>query len=351
MQNVYQRISLKYTPSLHLDGYCDLGVHLRPMTPMQLRQWATEHKLADAWVIAVEGEPTPHEKPVTLSACIEIFVHSDKRVMIVHESNASSENPEWIEMEDPFWDAVPQKRQKAIPVIPSNIEEIWLKARKILPNRNSIPDPATPKQIAYLSYMGVNSAHRLTKEQASNKIDEIYDIHFEDSHEKRKNWVFDRFILHPDIYADEYTAFLEKQLPDALHSYVHGKVKKSSERLTRSKLCKVVRSMLAEDSQWWRNPKRSAIFYERFQLAYPACCDGEKVLPREKTETSRWTNEVHFQSIQPTQPLAMAPSIPVPLTKKAVRENARKEEAQASMFGCCLMLLLLLAACAWAFFH
>ncbi|MEI8315568.1 MAG: hypothetical protein WCG79_08980 [Verrucomicrobiota bacterium] len=139
-------------------------------------------------------------------------------------------------------------------------------------------DSATPKQIAFLTYMGVRGADRMTKQQASDTIqnlDQTDDLdQWERIGERRADWITDRFILHPDLYASEFQRYLYDELPELLHTYVRGQVTGSSERLTKPKIREVVQALTSEDCAWWQNPKRKAIFFERLRQTHPGCCDG-----------------------------------------------------------------------------
>jgi len=148
--------------------------------------------------------------------------------------------------------------------------------------------PATPKQVAYLSYMGIGEASCLTKQEASDKIESLRDlIEFEQFQKLLGNWHFERFILYPDIYSDELNIFLTRELPEFLHRYIRGQVKYSSERVTRSKICKVIDELSEVDDKWWQDSQRSAKFYQRFSESYPKCCDGitHETLPFEPSQS------------------------------------------------------------------
>ena len=147
-------------------------------------------------------------------------------------------------------------------------------------------DTATPKQTAYLTYMGVRNAGRLTKEQASEAIDTLLDTDDLDRwgrlHERQAEWRRDRFILHADLYSHEFQSFLDSELPELLHGYVRNRVVGSSERLTKPKIREIIHGVTAEDREWWRLPHYKELFYERLHATHPGCCDGHSP---EKTAT------------------------------------------------------------------
>lgn len=137
---------------------------------------------------------------------------------------------------------------------------------------------ASPKQIAYLSFMGVRGAERLTRDQASERIQTIFDAPDHDDwkrlNELQETWKTQRFILHPKLYEGEFARFLSEELPDVLRGYVRSKIVGASEKLTRPKSRQVIMSYMAEDANWWRSPDRNAQFLERLRTMHPGCCDG-----------------------------------------------------------------------------
>lgn len=138
--------------------------------------------------------------------------------------------------------------------------------------------PATPKQIAYLSYMGVSEADALTRKEASDRIDTLMDTpsqeHWNWLFERQGAWMTDRFILHHDLYASEFQRYLDEQLPDSLHAYVRGRVTGAPETLTKSKIKKVIHAITADDREWWRSTQKNEVFFERLAQMYPGCCEG-----------------------------------------------------------------------------
>lgn len=140
---------------------------------------------------------------------------------------------------------------------------------------------ATPKQVAYLSFMGVHNATSLTKREAAEminsnsflpEVDTMAAILRQQSHQS--SWTFQRLVLHPELYSSELADFLEKNLPDELHAYIRGQIVGSSERLTKSKIREVIDVLLKENPAWWHSSYRKAIFHDRLKLMYPGCCDG-----------------------------------------------------------------------------
>jgi len=137
---------------------------------------------------------------------------------------------------------------------------------------------ATPKQIAYLSYMGVSNAQELSFESASAAISGLFDSSdpslYGQLYERQSDWITERFVLHPDLYANEIQRMLDEELPEVFHAYVRGRMVGASEKLTKIKIKKVISSLLVEDVQWWQSRDKKEIFYQRLTELYPACVDG-----------------------------------------------------------------------------
>lgn len=138
--------------------------------------------------------------------------------------------------------------------------------------------PPSPKQVAYLSYMGVQDAATLTRKEASERIDKLMDTPSQEDRnwlfERKGEWMTDRFILYPDLYASEFQRYLDDQLPDSLHTYVRGKVTGAPETLTKTKIRKVIHAITADNREWWRLPQRQELFFDRLSQMFPGCCQG-----------------------------------------------------------------------------
>jgi len=140
--------------------------------------------------------------------------------------------------------------------------------------------PATPKQVAYLTYMGVRDAASFTKEEASQRIETLFDIEdlekWETMRARQGDWVTDRFIIYPDLYAPEFQLYLDEELPELLHTYVRSRVAGATERLTKSRIHEVVHALTRDNPEWWRQPDRRELFFDRLREMYPACCQGRE---------------------------------------------------------------------------
>jgi hypothetical protein len=158
-----------------------------------------------------------------------------------------------------------------------------------VPDADKLDDPnhpwnhqsASPKQVAYLTYMGVDNAARLTKKEA---YDLIESNRFLDGAEslaaieriqvKQSRWHEERLKLYPELYASDLKYFLSVDLPNSLHGYVRRRMVGASETLSKAKIRRVVEILTGENSRWWHNSNRPEIFFDRLRQIYPGCCDG-----------------------------------------------------------------------------
>jgi hypothetical protein len=144
------------------------------------------------------------------------------------------------------------------------------------------PDgPATPKQVAYLTYMGVANAEQLTKKGAADLIESnpFYDganslSAFDRIRSRQDRWHEERLKLYPDLYNFELKEFLHEHLPNSLHSYVRQRIVGASEKLTKRKIQEIVAALTREDARWWHQSDYQTFFFERLRQTYPGCCDG-----------------------------------------------------------------------------
>src|SRR6266496_2814577 len=124
--------------------------------------------------------------------------------------------------------------------------------------------PATPKQVAYLSYMGVRGAARMSKEDASEAIQNTFNTDdlnaYERLRERQSDWITDRFMLYPDLYASEIQHMLDEELTEMFHAYVRSRVVGASEKLTKTKIKQVIRALTRENAQWWQAKNKKDVF-------------------------------------------------------------------------------------------
>jgi hypothetical protein len=164
--------------------------------------------------------------------------------------------------------------------------------------------------------MGVAEVEaRMTKEQVGQILDERFSEWWFAQHgdgpeesawfyERSQNWLIDRLILHPQLYARERRDFL-LNFEDELGGFVRGKFKGNSSRITQQKLLATMESLMNKNPRWWdvslSNRKES--FFLEFQSLFPESCDGEIVQkkPNKKTATAlptgSFSSGVEFSSI------------------------------------------------------
>ena len=137
---------------------------------------------------------------------------------------------------------------------------------------------ATPKQIAYLSYMGVMDAERMSKDEASAAIEDLFDTAdnklWERLREKQTEWITDRFILYPELYSREIQSMLDHELPEMFHAFVRSRVVGASETLTKAKIKQVIDALTRENKQWWQAKNKKDVFFTRLSATFPGCVDG-----------------------------------------------------------------------------
>jgi putative phage-type endonuclease len=140
---------------------------------------------------------------------------------------------------------------------------------------------ATPKQVAYLKFMGVFNADQLSKMEASEMIEtnSFFDRakslnELERLRSNQARWHKERLILYPNLYADE----LKESLAKSLHTYVRSQIVGAAERLTTSKIMRVVSALNAENAHWSLQPNHQAVFFERLKQVYPGCCEKARII-------------------------------------------------------------------------
>jgi GYF domain 2 len=138
--------------------------------------------------------------------------------------------------------------------------------------------PATPKQIAYLTYMGVADADRMKKDEVSialAKLLETPDIKlWQQLRQKQEDWATDRFILYPDLYAQDIDYMLHQELPRTFHAFVRSRIVGASETLTKAKIRQVIDALSQENRQWWQAKNKRDVFFTKLCAMFPSCVNG-----------------------------------------------------------------------------
>jgi hypothetical protein len=151
--------------------------------------------------------------------------------------------------------------------------ETWQPIETVAPTA-----PATPKQIAYLTYMGVADADRMRKDEVSIALNKLFDTPdtrlWQQLRQKQEDWATDRFILYPDLYAQDIDYMLHEELPRAFHALVRSRIVGASETLTKAKIRQVIDALSQENSRWWQTKNKRDMFFTKLCAMFPGCVDG-----------------------------------------------------------------------------
>jgi len=136
------------------------------------------------------------------------------------------------------------------------------------PNNPWRNEAATPKQVAYLTYMGVSNSNQLSKFAAAKLIESNSFIgepknlaEFNRLRSRQERWNRERLTLYPDAYAVELKLFLRDELPVSLHSFVRQQMVGASEKLTKVKIRRVIEELTAENGGWWHQTDYQSVFF------------------------------------------------------------------------------------------
>ena len=138
--------------------------------------------------------------------------------------------------------------------------------------------PATAKQIAYLSYMGVAGADRMSKDEVSIVLNRLFDTPdtklWRQLRQKQEDWITDRFILYPDLYARDIEYILHEELPRVFHAFVRSRMVGASETLSKAKIRQVIDALSQENNHWWQAKNKRDVFFTKLSAMFPGCVDG-----------------------------------------------------------------------------
>jgi len=113
--------------------------------------------------------------------------------------------------------------------------------------------PATPKQIAYLSYTGVADPDRISKDEVAIVLNKLFDTPdlklWRQLRQKQEDWATDRFILYHDLYARDIEYMLHEELPRAFHAFVRSRMVGASETSFRPEMRSVSSSSTQFDDR------------------------------------------------------------------------------------------------------
>lgn len=125
-------------------------------------------------------------------------------------------------------------------------------------HRSRRPRPASPKQLAYLLYMGVAHStdlgyaeaealiHRLEKTASYEEWQKLV--------EKKCTWRIDRFILHPSLFLHEFQVFYHQELPEILCEHLRNHLPQLREWPTLAKVHDCLLDLARERPNWWQQP-------------------------------------------------------------------------------------------------
>jgi hypothetical protein len=137
------------------------------------------------------------------------------------------------------------------------------------------PKMASERQAVYLAWLGIPNVHQLTAEEASRLIDTRGGNR--GYAPEGKIWSTERFILHPELFRDEYSKYLSGKVMRACIDYYHEQYFECSESLDRLIAMDVINYLQGIDSHWWSREGFGEVFIQTLKKRWPACCDGKSV--------------------------------------------------------------------------
>jgi hypothetical protein len=131
-------------------------------------------------------------------------------------------------------------------------------------------EPATPKQVAFLRYLGHRSPEKLSKTKASEAISRKRD------NKKGEAWIFDRLHLHPELFPDEAPQ-LGWRRAEYFKTWIMRNGPKGRAKATEKRCGEVIDALSVTDPEWWKKTDRCEVFTAAFMQAFPptASPDGE----------------------------------------------------------------------------
>lgn len=134
--------------------------------------------------------------------------------------------------------------------------------------------PATPRQLAYLSYMGMTIRGAMSEARAAEAIRTLEDVEnyeqWRQLVEKKSEWHTDRFLLHPELFSREFKAYYQDELPDILTSYVRSQSPEAAKLITPLDIRETMEHLSAQNTSWWRSPRRQHLFLMELIMHHPA---------------------------------------------------------------------------------
>lgn len=163
----------------------------------------------------------------------------------------------------------------------AGMAQSWIKLRELKDLiEQSAPKMASERQAVYLSWLGIPNAHQLTAEEASHLIDTRGGNR--GYAPEGKIWSTERFILHPELFREEYSKHLSGKVMRACIDYYHEQYFECSEPLDRLIAMDVINTLQPIDSSWWNKDSFGEVFVQVLKSKWPACCDGKSVFYYQK---------------------------------------------------------------------
>jgi hypothetical protein len=148
----------------------------------------------------------------------------------------------------------------------------------------------TPKQIAFLNFLGYEDASTYTKEQAHDLISQLVESDDPEIELRCQRWINARFALHPKLYSHEQE-MMNDTFNEPFRRFVRECITGASARLSREKISDVIESLHGENPIWWRTRDRNLVMFERLKVLHPQCCDGAAPKPRTYVPRSKPVHE------------------------------------------------------------
>ena len=163
----------------------------------------------------------------------------------------------------------------------AGMAQSWIKLRELKDLiEQAAPKMASERQAVYLSWLGIPNAHQLTAEEASHLIDTRGGNR--GYAPEGKIWSTERFILHPELFREEYSKHLSGKVMRACIDYYHEQYFECSEPLDRLIAMDVINTLQPIDSSWWNKDSFGEVFVQALKSKWPACCDGKSVFYYQK---------------------------------------------------------------------
>jgi hypothetical protein len=122
--------------------------------------------------------------------------------------------------------------------------------------------------------MGVTGGDGMSKDEASGVLDRLFDSPdmklWRQLRQRQEDWITDRFILYPDLYARDIEYMLHEELPRAFHAFVRSRMVAASETLTKAKIRQVIDALSQENNQWWQAKNKRDVFFTKLARCFQA---------------------------------------------------------------------------------